>query len=1546
MRKPSCHQRRFQLARRLAGIITTIPYSPRPARRRSRFESLEDRRLLAILTVTNLNDSGVGSLRQAIIDANGAAGADLIQFDSGVFNSASGPIRLTSGELVITEAVTIDALAGGASGVTITGDANGDDVLVSGTQITDAVASLNGQDLLSDNSRLLNITANSGDVDLVGLTLTGGRTTGDADGLGDRTYDGGAIRSLSSGGLTMIASTVSGNSTKGSNAYGGGIASHVGDVTLSDSNVSGNHTQGFAAFGGGISTFYGDVTLTSSTVSGNYTQESGADGGGIFTADGNVTLTGSTVSGNRTLGSSVLLNAEGGGIVSWNGAVTLTDSTVSGNRTQGSSAFGGGIFTYNGAVTLTSSTVSGNRTQGNGAAGGGIFTFNGAVTLASSTVSGNLTEGLGAHGGGLWVHNSIVTIVNSTIVGNSANSASGTGGGIGMQVDFFNQKLTIHNSIIAGNNDGGTAPDFIEPFDPDSGTPGNQNLDVQYSLIGSTTGNNTPASPGNLLNQDAVLGPLADNGGPTQTHALSAGSPAINAGNNALAVDLSSNPLTNDQRGAPFTRNDGGGIDMGAYERQTFAASSFVVTTATDELDYSNNDVSLREAINSANGSLGADTISFDPSAFDGQPNDLIRLTMGELVITEAVTIDGLAGGASDVTISGDANGDDVLVSGTQITDAVASLNGQDLLSDNSRLLNITATSGDVDLVGLTLTGGRTTADNLPFTLTHDGGAIRSLSTGDLTLIAGRVSGNSTQGSRSNGGGISNNAGALTLIDTIVSGNHTEGSDASGGGISSSDVTLIDSTVSGNHTQGSGASGGGIFKRFGGLTLLDSTVSGNHTRGSYASGGGISTFRTSAVTLTNSTVNANHTEGNNADGGGMAISAYNSNAIMLTDSTISGNHTKGSSATGGGISFFVWATPVLVQPPLTLTDSTVSGNYTQGIDANGGGISTDSGDLTLTDSTVSGNHTQGSSANGGGIFNATGAVTLTNSTLSGNHVDEDNTYRNADGGGLWVDNSLVTMDNSTITNNSASDTGGGIGMLVDGLDQLLTIHNSIIAGNSAGTAPDFIAPYDDPLIAGTENLDVQHSLIGDGTGTTLPASSMQDPSTGNFVGTTSTPIDAMLGPLAVNGGPTLTRSLLPGSPALNAGDNSLVPVGVNYDQRGWPFSRFAGSTVDMGAYEANVFDFGDAPTAAQSGFAQDYPVSLAQNGAFHFNSSDVFLGSAADQEADGQPSAGATGDGADDDGITSFPDLVPGQTNVSINVNVTNYLELGASIDASLFGWIDFNRDGDWDDLGEAVVVDAFVPHGGGTVSIDIPAAALTGTTYARFRVVSIFDAPVTPYGGATTGEVEDYAVSIVTAPQVDSVQINDGGVGRSMITSLTVSFDSEVDTTLLQDAFSVLNIDTSTAVGHINVDTSGSVSGQTIAVLSFSGASTVDRLGAGVLGDSLADGNYRLTVDASKVLATGTNIEMATHHIFGGKTRVDETPYDPNNDNFFRHYGDDDGDGNTDFIDFSDGFLPSFGNGVGDPNYDPALDHDGDGNVDFIDFSNGFLPNFGTGRL
>jgi hypothetical protein len=284
----------------------------------------------------------------------------------------------------------------------------------------------------------------------------------------------------------------------------------------------------------------------------------------------------------------------GGGGVLNNGSLNLAGVVVSGNGTgkggdspgssSGMGGFGGGIENF-GDMTITNSTVS-NNTTGNGGSGrfganggfGGGISNPGVLTMVNCTVSNNSTgnggngidSASGARGGdGGGVRNGgTLNLTNSTIANNltgggGVGSTGGNGGGIGGNAGPVN----IANSIVSGNTiaAAGSGPDII-------GTLNSQD----YNLVGNTSGASfTGATAHNITNVNALLGPLADNGGPTLTHALLFGSPAIDAGNNSAVTNppFTGPPFT-DQRAGSFNRiADGDGnstaiVDIGAYERQ------------------------------------------------------------------------------------------------------------------------------------------------------------------------------------------------------------------------------------------------------------------------------------------------------------------------------------------------------------------------------------------------------------------------------------------------------------------------------------------------------------------------------------------------------------------------------------------------------------------------------------------------------------------------------------------------------------------------------------------------------------------------------------------------------------------------------------------------------------------------------------------------------------------------------------------------------------------------------------------------------------------
>lgn len=503
---------------------------------------------MTAFTVTNLLDAGKGSLRQAILDANANEGTDTLNFAPGL----SGTINLTNGELLITDSLEI--LGPGADMLTV--DAQ-------------------------QNSRVFNIDSGASTVTLRSLTITGGRTTTNESDDGH----GAGIRSRAN--LTIIESIVSGNTTSGDRASGGGISNLGGNLTITNTTVSNNITSSTgggvysrrgselivtnstisdnaaASHGGGIRSS-DDMTLTNSTVSRN--ASSGA-GGGIYIAGSRLTITNSTISDNTAVGGS---GWGGGGILDGGGPTTIVDSIVSGNSTSGVGAEGGGInsrsATRRGELTLISSTVSGNSTTGEISNGGGVANGGKDLTIINSTVAENSTSGTKSSGGGIFSRGGFSSrkfiLTNSTITSNTASGKGAYGGGIDLQ----NAQLTADSSIIAGNT-AASGPDI--------------SLYLRASLSGSNNligiGDNTGVLKGgfangvdsNLVGTSADplnprLGPLQGSGDPLPTQSPLPDSPAIDMGSN-------SQELTTDQRGSPRSV---GQTDIGAVEVQAVQPKS------------------------------------------------------------------------------------------------------------------------------------------------------------------------------------------------------------------------------------------------------------------------------------------------------------------------------------------------------------------------------------------------------------------------------------------------------------------------------------------------------------------------------------------------------------------------------------------------------------------------------------------------------------------------------------------------------------------------------------------------------------------------------------------------------------------------------------------------------------------------------------------------------------------------------------------------------------------------------------------------------------
>jgi len=471
-----------------------------------------------------------------------------------------------------------------------------------------------------------------------------------------------------------------------------------------------------------------------------------------------------------------------------------------------------------------------------------------------------------------------------------------------------------------------------------------------------------------------------------------------------------------------------------------------------------------------------------------------------EIILPSGTYTLSIGGAGEDAAGTGDLDiTDDLTINGAGADTTF--IDGADL----DRVFHVLSGS-TVEISSVTIRNGTLSLEPSRIANAEWGGGIRN--DGSLTLTTSTISGNTA----GHGGGIEN-SGTLTLTASTVSGNTAR----IGGGIKNSATpsgnsatTINNSTISDNSAS---LRGGGIHSN-GEVDITNSAITGNSAPDD---GGGI--HNSGTLNLTASTVGDNIS---GRHGGGI----YNgAGTVALTTSTVSGNSASNTRGSGGGIHNEMGT--------VALTTTTVSSNTA----GTGGGISND-GVLTITNSTISGN----TAAGGGGGIRASGKLTVTNSTISSNTA--------AGGGGIFT-NGALTITNVTLSNNTAvpgpsEDLGpfAGGGIFISGGP--VDLANTIISGNTAPTDSDCTGS---PTSRG-------HNLIGNNSGCNF------NHTTGDLVGTVDNPINALLGPLQDNGGPTFTHALLPGSPAFDAGGDSPAPP---TDQRGVARPQCASS--DIGAYE-------------------------------------------------------------------------------------------------------------------------------------------------------------------------------------------------------------------------------------------------------------------------------------------------------------------------------------------------------------------------------------------
>jgi CSLREA domain-containing protein len=339
----------------------------------------------------------------------------------------------------------------------------------------------------------------------------------------------------------------------------------AGSSTSADTILIPAGTYTLTRAGADDTAYNGDLDITGAlTLSGAGAASTLISGGSGFdnrlfeVITATVQLSGVTLRDGNNVGT-----GDGGGLNNRGGWVTLINSAVVSNT---AAAAGGGLANT-GALTLTNTSVLSNTANG-ASGGGGLYNNGGTVSFTNVTLSGNRAKD---NGGGLRNRNNgVSTLTNVTLTNNTADyEANGTGNGGG--VDRYSGTVNLKNTIMAGNADNSASTKY-----PDcSGTMTSQG----YNLIQSTTGCTlTGDTTGNITGVSANLGPLADNGGPTLTHALLTGSPALEAGTNSGC------PATDQRSVARPQDGDGNGsavCDMGAYEAAAPAPTPTSTSTAT-----------------------------------------------------------------------------------------------------------------------------------------------------------------------------------------------------------------------------------------------------------------------------------------------------------------------------------------------------------------------------------------------------------------------------------------------------------------------------------------------------------------------------------------------------------------------------------------------------------------------------------------------------------------------------------------------------------------------------------------------------------------------------------------------------------------------------------------------------------------------------------------------------------------------------------------------------------------------------------------------------
>ena len=740
---------------------------------------MEERTLLSGFVVSNTHDSGPGSLRQAILDANDQAGHNDITFDPTAFATPQ-TITLTSGQLELSDTSGTETITGPAAGVTVSA---------------------------GGSSRVFQLDS-SVPASISGMTITGGKL-----------YYGGAGLYNDGGTITLTGCTINGNYA--SYGDGAGVYNQSGTVNLIDCTISGNSdaTGGFGqgGRGGGVATVNGGTTtLTNCTVSGNSDLlgdgYGGNDGGGVYNDSTSTT----------TLANTVVVGNAGGNNPDVKGGFTSQGNNLIGNISTSTGWIGSDLTGTSaapldpllaplgdyGGPTQTMALLPGSPAFGagnNALIPAGVTTdgrglpriVSGKVDIGAFESSGftiALTSGSGQTSSGTFPAPLVVTVTannpvepvaggqvtftapssgaSAVLTGNPAIfSASGTA------------NVTATSNAVAGSYTVSATA---------SGTPGAASFSLtNVALVSIAVSPGNPELAEEVTGQFTATGTFADHSTQDITDLVNWASATptvatISGTGLATAVVPGTSAITASVAGV-----------TSPADTLTVIALSYVVNTTADDFSFSNGTTSLREAIAGASAHPGQ-TITFDPTVFASAKT--ITLSLGQLELSNTSGTETITSPASGVTVSA---------------------------SGASRVFQVDK-GVSASISGLTIAGGN--AGNFA------GGGLLTYGTTSLTNCT--IVGNSAY----SGGGVYNHSGTLNLIDCTVSGNSTNpgpNGQSSGGGVATGGsgrakngtTTLTDCTVSNNSAQDGGGVYNSIQTRYGDKTTLSNTiVAGNTAR--------------------------------------------------------------------------------------------------------------------------------------------------------------------------------------------------------------------------------------------------------------------------------------------------------------------------------------------------------------------------------------------------------------------------------------------------------------------------------------------------------------------------------------------------------------------------------------------------------------------------------------------------------------------------------------------------------------------------------------------